>query len=91
MASGGYPGDYSSGLPITGLDTLEGDETVIFHAGTRLVDGTWVTNGGRVLNVVGLGKTLADALDQAYRRIETIKFSGAHFRRDIGWRELQRR
>lgn len=91
MASRGYPGDYEGGVPITGLDQSEDNQALVFHAGTRLTDQGWLTNGGRVLNVVGLGKTLDEALVHAYQRIEAISFNGAQYRRDIGWRELQRR
>lgn len=91
MASGGYPGSYTQGIPISGLETSNDQNVLIFHAGTRLTEQGWVTGGGRVLNIVGLGKSLDEALAHAYQRIEAIKFNGAQYRRDIGWRELRRR
>jgi phosphoribosylamine--glycine ligase len=84
MASGGYPGTYPSGLPITGIEDVDAEVTV-FHAGTRRNDaGELVTAGGRVLGVTATGPTLADARAKAYANVERIRFEGAHFRRDIG-------
>lgn len=87
MASGGYPGSYPKGLTIAGLGAdgqPEGDACV-FHAGTkRLEDGSFVTNGGRVLGVTARGDSLDAALDSAYAAVEGIRFDGAHYRRDIG-------
>jgi phosphoribosylamine--glycine ligase len=84
MASGGYPGKYTTGLPITGLETLD-DGVEVFHAGTRRDDkGNLVTGGGRVLSVVATAPTLEAARAKAYTNIERIDFEGAHYRRDIG-------
>jgi phosphoribosylamine--glycine ligase len=90
MCSGGYPGPYVNGIPITGLDeAAKMPDVHIFHAGTKL-DGTRVvTNGGRVLNVVGLGKTIAEARDKANAACQKIKFEGGFYRRDIGDRVLK--
>lgn len=86
-ASGGYPGKYQKGLPITGIDEAEKlDDVVVFHAGTAVRDGQVVTNGGRVLNVTATGDTLEAALDKAYKAIKLIKFDGMHYRTDIGKR-----
>ena len=85
MASGGYPASYPKGLEITGLDKngqLPG--VTVYHAGTALKDGKLVTNGGRVLGVTALGKTLDEALEKAYAGVEKIHFDGAHYRHDIG-------
>lgn len=90
MASGGYPGDYDKGVPIHGLELPQDNDLIVFHAGTRCAQGTWQTDGGRVLNVVGLGSTLQEALDKAYAAISKIMFNGAHYRHDIGWREIAR-
>jgi phosphoribosylamine---glycine ligase len=85
VASGGYPGDYRTGLPITGLKAASADPGVqVFHAGTRLEDGKVVTAGGRVLNVVALGKDFEEARGLAYQSVEMIDFEGMHFRSDIG-------
>ena len=85
LASGGYPGPYPTGLPISGLDAGDTlDDTIIFHAGTRRDDtGAVVTAGGRVLTVVGLGPDLATARDRAYDRARTITFDRAWMRTDI--------
>jgi len=89
LVSGGYPGDYQKGLPISGIDEAEGNDSVIvFHAGTTMKDGQLVTAGGRVLNVTATGPTLDDALNRAYGAIESIKFEGMHYRTDIGRRPV---
>ncbi len=85
MASGGYPGSYPKGIEITGLDENgQVENAVVYHAGTAYRDGRFYTNGGRVLGVTALGKTLDEALDKAYGAVESIRFDGAHYRRDIG-------
>lgn len=84
MASGGYPGSYPKGKVITGLDVANQlPNTKVFHAGTALKDGQIVTSGGRVLGVTALGKDLRAAQAAAYAAVETIRFEGAQFRRDI--------
>jgi phosphoribosylamine---glycine ligase len=89
LASGGYPGPYEVNRPISGLDTI-GDDALVFHAGTAAgPDGGPVTNGGRVLTVVGRGPDLAAARDRAYAAAERITFPGRHLRRDIAVRELK--
>ena len=83
MASAGYPGSYKTGFPITGLDDLDKD-IVVFHAGTKLgSDGEVLTGGGRVLTVVAMGKTLAEAREKVYANIPRIHFEGCHYRKDI--------
>jgi len=83
MASAGYPGSYKTGFPISGLDELDKD-ILVFHAGTRLgSEGEILTNGGRVLTVVAVGKTLAEAREKVYANIPQIYFEGCHYRRDI--------
>lgn len=85
LASGGYPGDYETGYPITGLDVAEAMEDVlVFHAGTREQDGQVVTAGGRVLGVTALGHGLKAALQRAYEAAGAIDFKNRYFRRDIG-------
>lgn len=87
LASGGYPGKYDKGLPITGIEEAEKlDDIVVFHAGTAIKDGQLVTNGGRVLNVTATGTTLDEALDKAYAAVKLIHFDGMHYRTDIGRR-----
>jgi phosphoribosylamine--glycine ligase len=85
MASGGYPGHYQTGFPISGLDDVDKD-IVIFHAGTKLDDaGRVVTAGGRVLTVVATGATLAQARQKVYNNISRINFEGSHYRKDIAF------
>ncbi|MHA6533765.1 phosphoribosylamine--glycine ligase [Paenibacillus sp. BAC0078] len=87
LASEGYPGTYPKGVPIAGLENRP--DELIFHAGTaRGEDGSWVTNGGRVLGVVGMGATIAEARAAAYASAETISFSGMHKRSDIAMKAL---
>ncbi|MCM3260708.1 phosphoribosylamine--glycine ligase [Paenibacillus lautus] len=89
LASGGYPASYPKGIAISGLDN-EQDGTIVFHAGTsRDADGTWRTNGGRVLGVVGLGADIASARAKAYERAEAILFEGKQNRTDIALKALQ--
>ena len=88
LASRGYPGSYERGLPISGLDDVDGD-IVVFHAGTmRDASGGFVTNGGRVLAVTATAPTMAAARDKVYRNIERIHFDGMHYRTDIGASEV---
>jgi len=84
MASGGYPGDYQKGKKIVGLEEAQQlEDVIVFHAGTKDMDGDIVTNGGRVLGVTALGQTIRDAKERAYRAVDKIKFDGAYCRRDI--------
>ncbi|MCK4340247.1 MAG: phosphoribosylamine--glycine ligase [Phycisphaerae bacterium] len=83
MASGGYPGKYPTGLPITGLPENT-DDLIVFHAGTKRAGDQIVTSGGRVLGVTALGETLADARRRVYDVVEQIHFEGAHYRTDLG-------
>ncbi|MGD9118412.1 MAG: phosphoribosylamine--glycine ligase [Dehalococcoidia bacterium] len=83
MASGGYPGSYKTGFPISGLDELDKD-IVVFHAGTKLgANGEVLTSGGRVLTVMGRGKTLTEAREKVYANVSRIKFEGCYYRKDI--------
>src|SRR5690625_1851566 len=85
MASGGYPSAYETGKVISGLDRMD-EEAIVFHAGTARLQDRIVTSGGRVLNVVGSGERLEDAIDHAYRNVREISFEGAYYRSDIGAR-----
>jgi phosphoribosylamine--glycine ligase len=84
LASGGYPGAYEKGKEIRGIEGAEVRGTVVFHAGTKLIDGKTFTNGGRVLNVTATGTSLKEALDRAYEGAEKISFEDMQFRKDIG-------
>jgi phosphoribosylamine--glycine ligase len=91
MAAKGYPGSYAKGSVIEGLDVASEIEGVeIFHAGTQAQDGKLVANGGRVLNVCAVGKTVAIAKARAYQAIDQIRWSDGFCRRDIGWRAVER-
>ena len=91
MASGGYPGKYENGKEISGLADANADEaTVVFHAGTKAVDGKIVTAGGRVLGVTSVDKNIRDARDRAYAAVEKVKFDQVFYRKDIAWRALKR-
>ena len=89
-ASGGYPGKYTNGKPITGLPETSSSDLKVFHSGTAaLPDGTIATAGGRVLAVTAVSTTgLKDALGTAYAALDKISFEGMQYRRDIGWRAL---
>jgi len=92
MASGGYPGIYQQGIPLSGLPmatTLSNSSSVVFHAGTVQRGEEIVTAGGRVLGVLGRGRTLLEAQGEAYRVAKTISFEGCHFRTDIAHRALK--
>ena len=84
MASGGYPGSYKTGFPVTGLDEVD-KEITVFHAGTKLGSAPRqvLTNGGRVLTVAATGKTIAEARQKVYHNISRIHFEGCHYRKDI--------
>lgn len=84
MASGGYPGSYEKGKPISGIDEAEATGALVFHAGTEIKDGQLVTAGGRVLGVTGLGDTFQSAYDNAYAGVRKISFDDVHYRTDIG-------
>jgi len=91
MVAGGYPGSYKKGDPIGNISLAnEVKDTVVFHAGTVLVDDQVVTAGGRVLGITSLGDDLEDALSKAYIAVETISYKNAFYRNDIGHRELRR-
>lgn len=88
MASGGYPGSYETGYPITGIEAAEAGGAAVFHAGTAVVDGKLVTAGGRVLGVTAQGKDLREAQGNAYAAVKKIEFKAAHYRNDIAAKSL---
>jgi phosphoribosylamine--glycine ligase len=90
MASGGYPDAYDKGRPINGLDHVSGSDVKVFHAGTKLTAGHVVTDGGRVLCVVGAGTSVRAACNAAYSAVRKISWDGAFYRTDIGHRAIQR-
>ena len=89
LASEGYPDDPQRGVPIGGLAEAEATGALVFHAGTALRDGRLVSAGGRVLDVTGIGDSVAAAREQAYAAIEQVDFPGAQFRHDIAERAIR--
>jgi phosphoribosylamine--glycine ligase len=91
MAANGYPGTPIRDTEIKGLEAAKQTPNVeIFHAGTRRDGARLLADGGRVLNVTGLGRNVAEARDAAYAAIAKIDWPGGFYRKDIGWRALQR-
>jgi phosphoribosylamine--glycine ligase len=90
MASGGYPGTFTTGRAIQGIEQAEATGATVFQAGTRKRASGLETNGGRVLGVTARGAGLADAIDNAYRAVQHIRFDGMHYRKDIGQKGLRR-
>ena len=88
LAAVGYPDDPESGIPIGGVEVAGATGALVFHAGTALRHGELVSAGGRVLNVVGTGDSIAEARDQAYAAVEQIDFPGAHYRTDVAARAV---
>lgn len=92
LASGGYPGECEKEKKISGLDELKtAPDIFVFHAGTKKFGKDIVTNGGRVLNVVGLGDTIEQAIECTYKAVEQISFEGMQYRKDIGKKALKAR
>lgn len=90
LCSGGYPGKYKTGLPITGIEKAEEDAgVVVFHAGTAINDGQLVTSGGRVLDVTAKADNLRAAITKAYEAVKKIHFEDMHYRTDIGAKALK--
>jgi len=91
MAAGGYPGDYVQGKTINGVDKPDlGPDLKVFHAGTAMKDQHIVTSGGRVLCVTALGESVAEAQKRAYDQVRKIRWEGAYYRTDIGYRAIAR-
>ena len=84
MAAKGYPSSYEKGKEISGLNSDENRQAVVFHAGTKLENGKVLTNGGRVLGVTALGSDINQAIKNAYSVVDKIKWDGVHYRKDIG-------
>ncbi|WP_293797479.1 phosphoribosylamine--glycine ligase [uncultured Bosea sp.] len=91
LAAKGYPAKPETGSVIQGVEKAEAlDEVLVFHAGTKLSNGDLVANGGRVLNVVALGKSVGEAQARAYEAVDKIDWPGGFCRRDIGWQAVKR-
>jgi phosphoribosylamine--glycine ligase len=87
LASEGYPLDYEKGKEISGLDDIS-ENTLVFHAGTKILKEKLITDGGRVLNVVGGGDTLQEAIRNTYSEVKKISFENMYYRSDIGAKGL---
>ena len=88
-AAKGYPGDYKKGTKIIGLNEISSSSNVqVFHAGTKEVENSIISNGGRVLNITARGSSLIEAHKIAYETIEKIQWENGFYRNDIGWRAL---
>ncbi len=90
MAAGGYPGSYCKGMAISGLEQADSPGCKVFHAGTHSEGDSVCTSGGRVLCVTALGNSISAAQKTAYAAVEQIDWDGAFYRRDIGWRAIER-
>jgi phosphoribosylamine---glycine ligase len=88
LASPGYPERYEKGLEIFGLDRVK-EEAIVFHAGTKIQNGKFITDGGRVLGVTATDKSMEKAISKAYAAVDKIKFKGMQYRRDIGRKALK--
>ncbi len=90
LASGGYPGVFPAGIPISGIEEAEATGVTVFHSGTRMGSSGLETAGGRVLGVTASGENLHSAMSNVYTGISKIRFAEMHYRTDIGWRGLER-
>ncbi len=90
VAAAGYPGTYEKGSQIKGLDAIDDEQIQVFHAGTEVVDNQIQAAGGRVLNVTATGTTVGEAQSRAYDAVDRIDWPEGFFRRDIGWRAMER-
>ena len=89
MSSGGYPGEYATGKKIKGLNKVDAEKTIVFHAGTKREGSKVLTAGGRVLGVTSLGANIEKAIENVYKDVEKISFERCFFRRDIGAKALR--
>ncbi len=90
IAAGGYPGKYEKGHIIKGIEEAQKNGAIVFQAGTALKDGNILTNGGRVLGVTALGENILEAINKAYKAAGVISFKDSFYRKDIGYKALNR-
>lgn len=88
LSSGGYPGKFESGFEINGIENVKNNDTIVFHAGTKLENDKFFTSGGRVLGITSIGSDIKKAVDKVYSEIKKISFKNMHYRKDIAWRAL---
>ncbi|MDR3256095.1 MAG: phosphoribosylamine--glycine ligase [Endomicrobium sp.] len=84
LASGGYPGSFKKGFEIKGLENIKDKDTIVFHAGTKLENGKFVTFGGRVLSITSTASDIRSAIDKVYSNVKLVHFENMHYRKDIG-------
>ena len=87
LVSGGYPEDYQKGKKISGLEAVS--DSIVFHAGTLHQDNHILTNGGRVLAITSMARTMQEALDQSFKNAELISYEGKYYRKDLGFDLIQ--
>jgi phosphoribosylamine--glycine ligase len=83
LVSGGYPGTYKKGIPMSGFESCQ--NSILFHAGTKRTGNSILTDGGRVLAISSYGPTMKDALAVSYSNAQKINFEGKYYRKDIGF------
>jgi phosphoribosylamine---glycine ligase len=88
LAASGYPDEPERGVPLAGIENAEADGALVFHAGTALRGGSLVSSGGRVLDVTGVGSSVAEARERAYRAVDHIEFAGVQYRHDVALRAV---
>ncbi len=88
LAAGGYPGKPETGVALEGIADAEAEGALVFHAGTALRGGALVSSGGRVLNVTGIGASVAEARERAYRAVDRIELAGVQYRHDVALRAV---
>ena len=91
LAAAGYPGDYTKGNEITGIDQAEKQGAMVFHAGTGSKDNHIITTGGRVLGVTAVAGDIRAAVEKVYQAVPEIKFAGMQYRKDIARRAFNRK
>lgn len=90
MAADGYPASPKKGTVISGLDNINDPDVKIFHAGTTQKDGELIASGGRVLNITATGNDILEAREKAYKAVSLINWPEGFYRKDIGWRAVER-
>jgi phosphoribosylamine--glycine ligase len=88
LASGGYPGSFEKDFEIDGIENINDKNTIVFHAGTKLKNGKFVTSGGRVLGITSTADDMKSAIDKVYSNVKLVSFKNMHYRKDIAWRAL---
>ncbi|MDR1721321.1 MAG: phosphoribosylamine--glycine ligase [Endomicrobium sp.] len=88
LASNGYPEKFETGFEISGLENIDGKDTIVFHAGTKFEHGKFFTSGGRVLGITSKANSIKAAIDRVYSNVRRVYFKNVYYRKDIAWRAL---